>query len=46
MEDNNFQTGGREDSYDIRNYKEGISRKKREDKFIYYYIKNEQEISK
>ncbi len=41
----NFQDGGREDSFDIRNYKDGIFRKKVNDKFIYYYIKSNKEIS-
>jgi DNA topoisomerase-1 len=45
VSDNNILVGGREDSYDIRNYKDGIFRKKINDKFIYYYIKNNKEIS-
>jgi DNA topoisomerase-1 len=45
ISDNNILIGGREDSYDIRNYKDGIFRKKINDKFIYYYIKNNNEIS-
>ena len=40
-----FQDGGREDSFDIRNYKDGIFRKKINDKFIYYYIKNNKEAN-
>ena len=46
MNNNNILDGGREDSYDIRNYKDGIFRKKIKDKFIYFYIKNNEEITK
>ena len=42
---NNILFGGREESHDIRNYKDGIYRKKINDKFIYYYIKNDKEVS-
>ncbi len=45
ISNNTILFGGREDSYDIRNYKDGIFRKKINDKFIYYYIKNNKEIS-
>ena len=41
----NILIGGREDSYDIRNYKDGIFRKKINDKFKYFYIKNNKEIT-
>ena len=41
----NILFGGREESHDIRNYKDGIYRKKINDKFIYYYIKNDKEVS-
>ncbi len=41
----NILFGGREDSYDIKNYKDGISRKKQNDKFFYFYIKNNTEIN-
>ena len=37
--------GGRDESYDIRNYKDGIFRKKINDKFIYFYIKNDKEVT-
>jgi len=40
-----MQNGGRPDSYDIRNYKDGIFRKRINDKFIYYYITNEKEVT-
>lgn len=40
-----MQDGGRPDSYDIRNYKDGIFRKRVNDKFVYYYIKNNKEVS-
>lgn len=45
ISNDNILIGGREESYDIRNYKDGIFRKKINDKFIYYYIKNNKEIS-
>jgi len=37
--------GGRDESYDIRNYKDCIFRKKVNEKFIYFYIKNDKEVS-
>ena len=44
--DENNQIGGREDSYDIKNYKDGIFRKEINDKFKYFYIKNDKEVTK
>ena len=44
MDNYNILIGGREESHDIRNYKDGIYRKKINDKFIYYYIKNDTEV--
>lgn len=41
----NIQVGGREDSYDIRNYNDGITRKKVNDNFKYFYISNHKEVS-
>lgn len=41
-----YMTGGRQDSYDIIHYKDGISRKKTKDGFFYYHIKNNKEIAK
>jgi DNA topoisomerase-1 len=38
--------GGRDESYDIRNYKNGIYRKKINNEFTYYYIKNNKLINK
>lgn len=43
MDDN--QIGGREDSYDIKNYKDGIFRKVINNKFKYFYIKNDKEVT-
>jgi DNA topoisomerase-1 len=38
--------GGERVSHDIKYYQEGISRKKVGDIFVYYYIKNEKEVTK
>lgn len=38
--------GGREESYDIRNFKFGITRKKTSSGYEYYYIKSGQKVSK
>lgn len=42
----NIQFGGREESYDIRNYNEGITRKKVGNNFVYYYIKSNKDVEK
>ena len=43
--DDIIQDGGREESYDIRNYDSGIYRKKINDHFKYFYIKNNKPVS-
>lgn len=45
-ENMNNLIGGREESYDIRNYENGISRKKVNNEFVYFYIKTKNEIPK
>jgi len=39
------QIGGRQDSYDIKNYKDGIFRRVINNKFKYFYIKNDKEVT-
>lgn len=38
--------GGRAESYDVTNHENGITRKKNGKQFTYYYIKNDNEVSK
>jgi len=46
LTNNNILTGGREPSFDEKNFNQGIHRKKVNDKFEYFYIKTNKPVTK